>query len=190
MKCLLSFSIIIFCATSIFSQSKFEREYKVQESDVPQRALQFLDQLGTEQKVKWYAEESQDGKSFEAKTIKKSKLFSIEFDTLGALQDVEIEIEESEIPKMVFTNLCKHLDSIFLDYKFRKIQLQYSGPDQVIIDAIQRETISSTLTTKYEIITKGRNESGTQLYEITFDKNGEMIKKAVIVFKSSDHLEY
>lgn len=172
------------------AQDKFEKEYRIGEEDIPALAKQFILQLKDDLKVKWYGEESQDGKSVEAKVKIDSRLYSIEFDSLGYLQDVEIIIKKNEIPTLVIKKIDEELESLFVNYQFNKIQKQYLGKAQEVLKFIKNEQREVPLEKNYEIVVKGKNDEGVHLYEITFNEKGELVNKSRIIFKSSDHLEY
>ncbi|MEL6254700.1 MAG: hypothetical protein AAFR87_22000, partial [Bacteroidota bacterium] len=73
------------------AQIKYEREYKLKPTEIPMPAKIFVDSCKFSTQITWYKEESQDGKSIEAKLKHKGKKYSIEFDTVGLLQDMEIQ---------------------------------------------------------------------------------------------------
>ena len=172
------------------TQQKFEREYRIKEQQVPKEALSFLSKVASEQKVKWFREESPQGTSIEAKVVIEERLHSIEFDTLGKVQDVEILIKSKSIPKATFDQMNKQLNNVFQKYQYSKIQLQYIGNVYSLTQAINSNSPDQTIVKNYETVIKGKNEDGMKLYEITFDESGQIIGKEEIVFKNADHLEY
>jgi len=86
--------ILIFESYSnkLFAQEKFEMESRLKQNDVPSNALNFIDSLSLKNKVKWYLEEGIERKSIEAKFKRSGKKHSVEFDILGNIEDVEIEV--------------------------------------------------------------------------------------------------
>lgn len=172
------------------AQDKFEVEYKIEENEVPEKAIDFLQQFGENLKVKWYGEESQEGKSIEAKVKFNEKLHSIEFDTLGYLQDVEIDLKENELTKDVLDAINTELRNEFKKHQLNKIQVQYSGPSNKVLHFLTNNTQDISIVKRYELIVKGKIENEVNLYEITFDEYGALLTKKRIIFKNSDHLEY
>ena len=75
-----------------FSQEKFEREFRISKEEVPQKAQNFIKQCEFDKKVKWYMEESQDGKAIEAKSYKKNYKYSVEFDMKGNVLELAIAV--------------------------------------------------------------------------------------------------
>lgn len=188
----ISIALIIitgFCHT-LMAQEKYERERRISVAEVPAAAVSFLDSCEFESRVKWHEEESLEGKSVEA-TAKKSRLrYSIEFDTLGSIQDVEIDHRESQVPILVMTKIHQYLDSSFVRYRLKNIQVQWTGSRSALLDLVRSNQTPITHTTRYELIVKGRDDSGVQLYEILFSDKGEMIRRSVIIFRHTDHLDY
>ena len=74
-KFLLLFIWTISCG--VFSQEKFEIEYRVKPSKVPEKSFKLIKSWRFKKKVKWYAEESNDGKTFEAKTVHLNHVYRI-----------------------------------------------------------------------------------------------------------------
>jgi hypothetical protein len=98
-KFLLLFIWTISCA--VFSQEKFEKEYRVKPSEVPEKSFKLIKSWRFKKKVKWYAEESNDGKTFEAKTVHLNHVYSIEFNENGTLLDLEKKVSFSELEKKI-----------------------------------------------------------------------------------------
>jgi hypothetical protein len=90
--------LLLFCTGSLaFSQLKYEREYRISKEEVPEEALAYIQKIGFDKKVKWYREEGLKSWSIEAKTRDNGQLYSIEFDSLGRIEDVEIKIKWKEV---------------------------------------------------------------------------------------------
>ena len=173
-----------------FGQEKYEREYRIKEREVPAAAREFVSAFSFDKKIKWYAEEGLNTRSVEAKTKFQGKRYSIEFDTLGNVQDVEVEIAPDELPVQTRGAIDTVLKREFKDLKFIKIQVQYTGDRDSLIAFHQGRLSDGRVTTKYEIILKGENESGVSWYEYRFAADGSIESRAVVVFRNTDNLEY
>lgn len=184
--------LILFAVYSFNSeaQEKYEREFKINVEKIPRAANDFIDSIKTNSKIKWYQEISHDSISYEAKFKRNNKKFSVEFDTLGILQDLEIEIKKGEISPKVLTNIERELDSIYQKWKFQKIQIQYSGESSKIVSFVTKNKPSTAVQTAYEIVLKGKNISGTHLYEVSFNEKGELKQILKITQDKATHLEY
>lgn len=176
--------------TFIVAQEKFEKESRIQLDEVPDAAKQFIENLQFKGKVKWYLEESLEGTSVEAKFKRDGEKYSIEFDPSGAIQDVEIEIQQEAIASEVYTKIDQTLTIIFSSYKLIKIQKQLIGGKQSLLKTLQGQTLVGEVTKNFEIVLKGVNDDGRKWYEYTFSAEGELLHKSVIIFRNTDNLEY
>ncbi|MDZ4147149.1 MAG: hypothetical protein U1C58_02595 [Flavobacteriaceae bacterium] len=172
------------------AQLKYEREFRIKSETIPQSAKEFIDSISVDSKIKWYKEISLNDVTLEAKFKLENKKFSIEFDTLGKLQDVEFVIKKREISPEVYNKIERKLDSVYQKWKFQKIQIHYSGKSRDIVAAIRKNEPSDSIKIAYEIVLKGKNLEDTQLYEITFNEQGEVQNILQIIQDKADHLEY
>jgi hypothetical protein len=174
------------------AQTKYEKEYRLNQSQVPIRALEFVEQLPFDKKIKWFREEGLDKSSIEAKTKYLSKKYSIEFSADGEIEDVEIQIETDEIPSDSYEEMLKHLKTTYQKFKFCKVQLQLTGSSDSIINAVIHQDLKSTqqVTVNYEVVLKVKRDNKHEQIETLFNNQGEQVNTAVIVPKNSDNLEY
>ena len=184
--------LLLPCCSSLFGQAKYEKEYRIQPEIVPKMALDYVDRYNFEKKIKWYKEESFTGPSIEAKTKQNKQKFSIEFDTLGQLQDVEIEIAFKDIIPSAQSLICESLNKEFDRFKIRKIQKQYAGHAQDILDFLTEKVADLNLgvEVQFELVLEGKKGTEVQLYEYTFSSDGAIVSKSRIVLRNTDILEY
>lgn len=178
------------CCYTLISQEKLEKEYRLQTKEVPISALSFVESLNFENNIKWYKEEGLTSESIEAKTKHQGKRHSVEFDTSGKLQDIEIETDWDMLPKSVRNNIKTHLTSLYITYTICKIQEQYSGEKQHLLILMGNGDKNVPHTLKYEIVLKGKNQKGKHLYEFLFSENGTFETKSKIIFRSTDNMEF
>ncbi len=193
LKCLIlcfTLATIGLFSTHVYAQEKFEKESRMKEQDVPSKALQFIDSLQIKSNVKWYFEEGLEHNSIEAKFKRDKKKYSIEFDTLGTIEDVEIEIKEKAFSPKLNAAMQAQLQKNCLKHKIVKIQIQYSGTHSALLKQLNSEGIISGITINYELIVQCKSTDGVDLFEYKFNDTGELISKARIIFKNSSHLEY
>ncbi|WP_296701328.1 hypothetical protein [Algoriphagus sp.] len=174
---------------SAFAQDKIERELRIKETEVPKEAKDWLnDAFETIKKPKWYQELFESGYSYEAKFKLKGKFYSVEFDSLGNIQDVEIEISVEELPNEVQTGLNKLLSADYKNSDIKRIQIQYSGEPDDLEDFFDENSLEGILT-RYEIEFIGLDEAGdSKLWEGLFSDKGELIRKRKIVLTPSENL--
>jgi hypothetical protein len=182
--------LLISTFTSAFSQLKFEKESRLKRADIPPVAFELIESLAIPGKIKWYSEESLTGNSVEAKFRFNKKNYSIEFDTEGNLQDVEITIEITEIQEGIKETILKKLESEFNKYSIQKIQVHYPGKNPKILSIIKNPPNEFANSVKYELVVNGKTGNTTKQYEMVFDSNGILTEKKEIIQKNADNLEF
>lgn len=186
----LSIVLMVLFPSLLRAQQKYERESRIKREMIPPSAQEFIDSIGSDSKIKWYREIGLNGVSIEAKFRYNKKKFSVEFDTLGSVQDAEFLIKKSDINPSVYKTIATKLDSLYKKWKFQKIQMQYAGKRIDIITSILNNEPSQSINVSYEIVLKGKALGNTQLFEITFNEQGEIKNVLHIIQDKSDHLEY
>lgn len=182
---------LVFCMFPLClnAQVKFEREYRLKTQEVPLNAREYVDSFPFTKRIKWYREESLVGASVEAKTCFGGQRFSLEFDTTGVLQDVEVEVKFSALRQDVQAAVEMRFDADFKRWKIRKVQRQFSGSP----DAVRRSSLEGASAEgakiQYEIVVRGLKDM-TELFEYTFDQAGGMIAVERIILAPTDNLEY
>ncbi len=183
-------AVLLSFSNGLTAQKKFERETRLRENDVPAAALSFIQATDPQERIRWYYEENLEGNSVEAKFKRESARYSVEFDTLGNIQDVEIEISPDELESSLKDEVDDNLTEQFTKYKWQKLQRQYTGSVTQLQSLLRGEQELSGLTIRYELELKGTKERHTALYEITFDEAGLITRQRQIIFKNANHLEY
>lgn len=180
----------ILASLPIYSQKKYEREYTIKPSAVPEKAREFINQCFPDQKIKWYGEESFKSQSIEAKVKKGGSRYSVEFDNKGNLQDAEVIIAFTAIPDNLREKVVSYLRDQFSKHHILKVQRQWKGPADALQALIKEQKTDSPYETNYEIIVRGVNKEGTSLYETLFNQQGKLIRSSQIVQKNANHLIY
>jgi hypothetical protein len=174
---------------SLNAQVKFEREFRLNTHEVEPQARAYVELFPFTRRIKWYREESSSGASIEAKTSYKGQRFSLEFDTTGVLQDVEVEVKFSALRQDVRAAVESRFNADFKRWKVRKVQRQFSGSP----DAVRRSSLEGAsaegANVHYEIVVRGLKDL-TELFEYTFDQSGTLISAKLIVLAPTDNLEY
>lgn len=172
-----------------FGQTKFEVEHVVRTSEVPSVALEMVNALPLKGKVKWYYEENLKGNSYEAKNKSYRHQYSIEFDTLGNFQDIEINLPWKDMHSATQTEVLADLENRFDFHKIRKIQVQYNDPN-IMDDIIGRGELNLDYPHLYEIVIEGKQNNLYQLFELTYTQEGQWLKTYSIAPGNTDVLEY
>jgi len=182
--------LLLLLVNALPAQTKFEREYRIKSHQVPQATKDFVRDAGLSGKVKWYAEESLKGSSIEAKMVAGRQKLSIEFDSTGMIQDVETEISSENMDAAVLARINDHFGSAFNTHKIIKIQESYSGERDNLTAFLRDGSKRNLLTTYYEIVVKGRDASGMNLYEFLFNDRGDLISRLLIIHSNTDNLQF
>lgn len=179
----LSFGIFNFS----FSQNKIERELGVKPREVPTAAKDWLnDAFEDVRKPKWYLEYSQNGKSYEAKFHYNGHFHSVEFDSSGNVEDVEIEIKEAEVSREVWKEIKAYFESNYEQVKVEKIQRQFTGSKSDLEDFFDEDETEG-IVTRYEIVYQGKNNLW-ELWEALFDDSGYFVSKLKVQIRPSHNL--
>lgn len=182
--------LFIFCGLPqrVQAQEKFEMEQRVGRDKVPESALRFVDSF-TKSKVKWYEETGISSKSYEAKFKLNGKRFSVEFDSTGSLEDIEIRMRYRDLETNLKRSISAHLDSVYNRTRIHKLQIQYAGDVQKMMKL--RIGISEGLNIQYELELRTKIKGARpELYEYTFDQQGKYLFHKTIILRNADHLEF
>ena len=181
--------VMMLFSTLTIAQQKFEKEARLAINKVPKKALEFLE--GVEiKKIKWYLEESLEGQSIEAKFKLKTKKYSVEFDTQGDLQDIEVTYDLESLREEEKRSIKKGLAASYKKYKLKKIQKQYAATINSLVAFENAKEDNSICYYEYEIVVKAKKDSKWNLYEVIIDTTGNIKKEVEIIFRNTDNLEY
>jgi capsule polysaccharide export protein KpsE/RkpR len=182
--------ISFYFSNSLLAQDKFEKESRIKVNEVPVKAANFIRSLELNSKIKWYQEEGLNRKSIEAKFKYQQQKYSVEFDTLGHIEDVEVEINWSEIEPTISQLVLKQLEKDCLGNKIIKVQQQFTDQENDLNSLLKNKFVAATIVSKFEIIVRCNTAEGVYLFEYLFNDKGQIESKFEIVFKNSSHLEY
>jgi hypothetical protein len=171
-------------------QRKIEREYRIKPNAVAASAAEFVSSTFQGAKVHWYAEESLDGKSIEAKLKYKRKHFSIEFDEAGRIQDIEIVRNKRQLDADASIKIENALNDTFKKYKIVKIQLQWKGSENNLKQAVLADSPTDGITVSYEIVLRGIKDKNDGYFEILLESNGAITRIREVVQPNADNLIY
>lgn len=186
--------ICIVQVNSALAQVKYEKEYRIDQEKVPGAALTFVADLEFEKRIRWYKEEGLEATSIEGKIKNRQtgNKYSIEFSPDGTFEDVEIEIDWKEIPRLLRDSICTNLTRSFEKFKIEKIQVQFTGMEVAVQQKIRGRSIEpgSEVNTHYELIAKVKKQKEVYRLELLFDLQGMLIRQDRLVSKNTDNLEY
>ncbi len=189
------FSVVIFllsCSFS-FSQAKNEREERIPASEFPSEAKNHFNIISDDVKyLKYYKETDGDKQSFEVKFKYKKEHYSVEFDTLGKLEDIEIVIKKKHLPNTIKASIFKYFADSFSKVSIVKVQKQYvnttTKSDKQFIRNILEQPYNKH--THFEIIAEIKTSKKRELREFTFNRNGVFEKSRKVTSSSYEHALY
>ena len=185
--------LFFFCVI-LNAQSKDEREERVKLKDFPVKAQDVIRQLPNGYKrMRLYKETDGEKVSYEAKFKFKKQLVSLEFNTLGAIEDIEIEMTKKALKKQreLFKKIENFLKSKGKKYKLIRIQEQYIFPG---IDALPfllsvlNKTYAEAIN--YELIVQVKTDKDWIFLETLFNESGELLISRYIKPSSYGHILY
>ncbi len=182
--------LFFFVVTQGFGQFKYEKETRVKEKNVPQEARNFLDLLDFDTRIKWYKEQGIRDVYYEAKTKFEKQRYSIKFTEEGNFFDLEVEIASDEIPDEIFDKIEDFLEEEYDSFSIEKIQVQYTGDRDTVLNYFLEETTREGIDVHYEIVISSKQEGSFVMYEFLFSETGEYVKKAEIILKNIDNIIY
>lgn len=191
LKFLFVTALLILSNSPGFSQSKYEKEFRIKESEVPLSALSFVDSMNFDTKIKWYKEIGLTQITFEAKAISNKERHSIEFCEDGIFQDIEIEVDSSKIPYSIYSKISELLAIRHKKYKIEKIQMQYAGDRGAVLRFLREKAFNSEdITISYEFIISTKMDGNYLMLEYLFSDKGEYVQSNQIVSKRKDTIDY
>ena len=180
--------LIFFIQCFAFGQ-KIEEESRVSEDVVPEKALGFILELELNDNIKWYKEITSGRDSYECKFKVNNKYYSVEFDTLGVIEDVEVLERKRSLNQQQLKPLKNGILKEFEKFKWVKIQRQYKGTNSELKKLITDSNDSITYNFEVEIEAKS-SENGWKMYELLLRPSGEILMKREIQLRPTDNLNY
>lgn len=181
--------VVIMSTQNGLGQQKYEKESRLAAENVPAAATEFIGALQVGSQVKWYSETGLERKSIEAKFKRGGQRHSVEFDTTGAIEDVEIEVKLTDLEPRLQHTIGTALGGICTRHKISKVQVQYTGEKPRLLSFLRGAATPEALTTKYEIVARCVTEKAG-LFEYLFSDQGTLLESSQIIFQNSSNLEY
>lgn len=189
----LSLFVILFnigIGNNIVAQTKYERESKISHKEVPKPAKEFINATELDLKIQWFRELSNDRTSFEAKFKLNKDKFSVEFDSLGKIQDIEFNIDINRMGHITRKNIEEYLSIKYSNYKVEKWQEQWTGEEIKLVQSMRTLERNDVLTLKYEGIIRVLNGKKYETYEFLFNKDGTLLSQSLIIESNRTNLDF
>lgn len=181
------FVLLLFVSGFASAQVKYEKETRIAAKLVPNNAIKFMQQTPVNNKLCWYKEQRPNGISYEAKFKYEKYHYSVEFNAQGEIEDVEKNVKWKSVEDSVIRLVDNKLNAEFEKYKVEKVQIQYVGIKDELITVFGTNNYEKT---NLELIVNGKTDSGYQLFEYLFDRNGNVLSKLKIKEWSTNNLDF
>ena len=175
------------------AQTKNEKESRVQLLDFPKASQATLKAISKRVKrIRYYREMDGEKHSFESKFKYKKHWFSVEFDSLGTIEDIEVTVKKRQLRHGAKTTIYDYLKAHSSKYDIIKIQEQYVYKDDIsevqFLNSILENRASHN--SNYEIIIAIKSGSAWELKEMTFDPEGTLLKQRNVQQDSYEYIMY
>lgn len=191
-KLIVLVSVIFFPFLLLAQQNiKYEREKKISADEFPDAAMQvILPLLENAKAVKFYQETNQDGINYEVKLKFDKAYYSIEFDSLQQLKDVEELLNWKKATDIPRASMQHNMDESFRKLKVTRIQKQYNFKSSVeqLKSLPPKEDIISSINYELEVEGEMHRKNVLQFYELLFDEQGKLLQQRVIQKNITDNL--
>lgn len=185
-------AIFLWCFT-VFAQPKYEREFRIKKAEFPQEAIALIkDEIQGVKRLRFYKEIDSITIRFEAKFKKDRLFYSVEFNPEGELQDVEILIQETDIPNDAFESISGNLKETYSKFKIRKFYQQYPLKKGKQRKSLLKEAFQNLLlpSINYKLIVSCKTDSGPKEFEYLFNAEGNFLSKRESLPANYDHILY
>lgn len=183
-------ALLLFLAHNGMAQTKYENEVRITTDSVPPPALKFIDDAPFNKKIRWYKEYFIEGTSIEAKTRYLGRKYSIEFAPDGQLEDIEVDQKWKKAPGDIRQQMESYLKRRFGRYTLDKLQFQYSGTTEALLQCLEAQMQSTNITLRYEVVIHTKIEGVFKRFELLFDTDGSYLRSAEFIPKNVDIIEY
>ncbi len=177
--------VSIFCWQLVtYAQVKDEHEKRIKKEQLPKSIAETISHLPSGiKKVKFYEERDGNRQSFEAKFKYNAEFYSIEFDTLGKLEDIEVIIKPKNFQNGARKAIVDYFNKEFKKTKLLKIQKQYVFSDSISAEDFITSVLEKNIKTpiNYEIVAEVTSKEKRNLLEFTFDETGKLLKTRTVV---------
>ena len=175
------------------AQATYEREHRIKKNQFPEKAHDLLaNEITKVKRLRFYRETDSTKTGFKAKFKKDRLRYSMGFNSDGILEDVEILINEIDVPNDTFTSVESYLNQSYTKYQIRKILQQYPVKKTEEIKKTLQEAFQNLLlpSVNYKLIVMCKTDDGSVDFEFLFDSDGNFKKKRALLPPNYDHVLY
>ncbi|MGV6830641.1 MAG: hypothetical protein ACWA5P_03640 [bacterium] len=188
---LIIFLIVFSTLNWSYSQNKNEREFRIKEEALPTAIKETLSLFPKNTKrLKFYKEQDGEKESYEVKFKFQRQWYSVEFDTNGILEDVEVLQPKSFFKTNADSKILAYFKSKNSSFKFLRIQKQYVYDSNESLETFLIDVFNSqpNRASNFELIILEKSDNSSQLYEYVFDAKGKFISKRKVISSADEHI--
>lgn len=163
---------------------KKEIEKGIDEDELPSEIVKQLDEMPIVlDEADFYYQKDVDSESYEAKVDYEDYRYTVSFDTKSNLNDIEIVIDESQLPEATREAINQYLNDTFERHKIEKIQLHFTSKNREKAFSNREEP------DLYELVVATKDKkSNLEKKELRFDPEGNLKNTRKILRQSYDFL--
>ncbi|MGB3592086.1 MAG: hypothetical protein WBA16_10420 [Nonlabens sp.] len=156
-------------------QQKYERERRIEIEEFPTNALEVVALLNPKgKKIRFYEETDGTKLSYEAKLRSKGRKYSIEFNSDGILEDVEIRIPKRKINPVALERMDSLWRTVARKYRIEKVQEQYPNDGNSMMETIAR--VEQRAVQGYEVVVAFKDQRKIYRKEYLIDHLGRVLQ--------------
>lgn len=175
MRTLITFFTLLYFSLS-YSQIVIETDKTIPESYVNEKAVNYITSNYSLDKLTWLLIENEDNKFIQAKFNLKKEIYTVQFNTNGELDLIEVVKSLKDLDQVIVTNIKNHLKSKFSKYRIINTNLQR-------LKGAKNETF-------YRLEIYGKTNNMKQRFRIIFNHTGHFISQVTIKEQPSIYLQY
>ncbi|MFK5973907.1 MAG: hypothetical protein QM485_11610 [Flavobacteriaceae bacterium] len=169
-------AVFLFLGCITFAQDRQEREHRIQKSQFPDLASDFMT-LGHKMKKVRYYKEVDSSKTTYAVKFKLDRLYyHIQYNTSGNLINSGFRIKEIDIPQETYTKIKTYISDAFKRFKIRRIWQEYPIDNNKIKNEALKNTFQNLLlaSNEYRLLVRAKKQDKAEDYELWFDSEGDL----------------
>lgn len=185
-------AVFLFLGSIAFAQDRQEREYRIQKSQFPNLASDFMFIGSTIKKVRYYREVDSSKTTYAIKFKKDRLYYHIHYDASGNLMNSGFRVKEIDIPQETYTKIKTYLSDTFKKFKIKRIWQQYPIDNNKIENNPLKNTFQNLLlaSNEYKLMVRAKKQDKAKDYELWFDSEGDLKQIQTALPTNRDHVLY
>lgn len=192
-KSILIFILILFLGQVSTAQTKNEKEDRITLQELPNLVQTTIKALPKNcKRIRFYKETDNEKISYEVKFKFKKTYYSIEFNALGHIEDIEVTTKFKNVNTAISSKITTYLAINFIQHRFIKIQKQYVYVATKTPINFMTEVLSKKIdeTAQYEIIAEVKTNINRTKREFTFSSDGKFLNFRILNPSSYEYVLY